>query len=68
MAANAFLLIVSYLVLLLVLAQPLGMGLAAFDDDEPVFAGLVGSEERRAENECRERCAQHHYKKNVTSA
>lgn len=38
MAANAFLLIAFYLVLLMVLAQPLGRGLAALVADKPVFA------------------------------
>lgn len=37
MAANAFLLIAFYLVLLMVLAQPLGRGLAALVADKPVF-------------------------------
>lgn len=40
MAANAFLLIAFYLVLLMVLAQPLGRGLAALVADKPVFARL----------------------------
>lgn len=40
MAANAFLLIAFYLVLLMVLAQPLGRGLAALVADKPVFAQL----------------------------
>lgn len=40
MAANAFLLIAFYLVLLMVLAQPLGRGLASLVADKPVFARL----------------------------
>lgn len=40
MAANAFLLIAFYLVLLMVLAQPLGRGLAGLVADKPVFARL----------------------------
>lgn len=40
MAANAFLLIAFYLLLLMVLAQPLGRGLAALVADKPVFARL----------------------------
>ncbi|GME44627.1 MULTISPECIES: potassium-transporting ATPase subunit KdpA [unclassified Pantoea] len=40
MAANAFLIIAFYLVLLMVLAQPLGRGLAALVADKPVFARL----------------------------
>ena len=40
MAANAFLLIAFYLLLLLVLAQPLGRGLASLVADKPVFARL----------------------------
>ncbi|KAA5948805.1 potassium-transporting ATPase subunit KdpA [Pantoea sp. Bo_2] len=40
MAANAFLLIAFYLVLLMVLAQPFGRGLAALVADKPVFARL----------------------------
>ena len=40
MAANAFLLIAFYLVLLIVLAQPLGRGLAGLVADKPVFARL----------------------------
>jgi len=38
MAANAFLLIAFYLVLLMVLAQPLGRGLASLIADKPLFA------------------------------
>ena len=38
MAANAFLLIGCYLLLLMVLAQPLGRGLAALVADKPLFA------------------------------
>ncbi|MGC1041429.1 potassium-transporting ATPase subunit KdpA [Pantoea agglomerans] len=40
MAANAFLLIAFYLLLLMVLAQPLGRGLASLVADKPVFARL----------------------------
>lgn len=40
MAANAFLLIAFYLLLLMVLAQPLGQGLASLVADKPVFARL----------------------------
>ncbi|MBD8263276.1 potassium-transporting ATPase subunit KdpA [Pantoea agglomerans] len=40
MAANAFLLIAFYLLLLIVLAQPLGRGLASLVADKPVFARL----------------------------
>ncbi|WP_409074967.1 potassium-transporting ATPase subunit KdpA [Pantoea sp. C3] len=40
MAANAFLLIAVYVLLLMVLAQPLGRGLARFVADKPLFAGL----------------------------
>ncbi|MGC0788453.1 potassium-transporting ATPase subunit KdpA [Pantoea agglomerans] len=40
MAANAFLLIAFYLLLLMVLAQPLGRGLASLVADKPVFAHL----------------------------
>ncbi|WP_337012144.1 potassium-transporting ATPase subunit KdpA [Pantoea sp. AS142] len=40
MAANAFLLIAFYLVLLMVLAQPLGRRLASLVADKPVFACL----------------------------
>ncbi len=40
MAANAFLLIAFYLLLLMVLAQPLGRGLALLVADKPVFARL----------------------------
>ncbi|QGF25543.1 potassium-transporting ATPase subunit KdpA [Pantoea eucalypti] len=40
MAANAFLLIAFYLVLLMVLAQPLGRGLASLVADKPVFTRL----------------------------
>lgn len=40
MAANAFLLIAFYLVLLMLLAQPLGRGLASLVADKPVFARL----------------------------
>ncbi|MGF9658973.1 potassium-transporting ATPase subunit KdpA [Pantoea agglomerans] len=40
MAANAFLLIAFYLLLLMVLAQPLGRGLASLVADKPVFASL----------------------------
>ena len=40
MAANAFLLITFYLLLLMVLAQPLGRGLASLVADKPVFARL----------------------------
>ena len=38
MAANAFLLIAVYLLLLMVMAQPLGRGLAALVADKPLFA------------------------------
>ncbi|MEG3110913.1 potassium-transporting ATPase subunit KdpA [Pantoea sp. T14] len=40
MAANAFLLIAVYVLLLMVLAQPLGRGMARFVADKPLFAGL----------------------------
>ncbi|NEG87636.1 potassium-transporting ATPase subunit KdpA [Pantoea agglomerans] len=40
MAANAFLLIAFYLLLLMVLAQPLGRGLASLVADKPVFTRL----------------------------
>ncbi|WP_243079907.1 potassium-transporting ATPase subunit KdpA [Pantoea sp. MQR6] len=40
MAANAFLLIAVYVLLLMILAQPLGRGLARFVADKPLFAGL----------------------------
>lgn len=40
MAANAFLLIAVYVLLLMLLAQPLGRGLARFVADKPLFAGL----------------------------
>lgn len=40
MAANAFLLIAVYVLLLMVLAQPLGRGLARFVADKPLCAGL----------------------------
>ncbi|WP_323169670.1 potassium-transporting ATPase subunit KdpA [Pantoea agglomerans] len=40
MAANAFLLIAFYLLLLMMLAQPLGRGLASLVADKPVFARL----------------------------
>ncbi|RNA74899.1 potassium-transporting ATPase subunit KdpA [[Curtobacterium] plantarum] len=40
MAASAFLLIAFYLLLLMVLAQPLGRGLASLVADKPVFARL----------------------------
>ncbi|MGK9467226.1 potassium-transporting ATPase subunit KdpA [Pantoea agglomerans] len=40
MAANAFLLIAFYLLLLMVLAQPLGRGLASLVSDKPVFTRL----------------------------
>ncbi|MEN4692046.1 potassium-transporting ATPase subunit KdpA [Pantoea agglomerans] len=40
MAVNAFLLIAFYLLLLMVLAQPLGRGLASLVADKPVFARL----------------------------
>ena len=40
MAANAFLLIAFYLLLLMVLAQPLGRGLASLVADKPVLARL----------------------------
>ena len=40
MAANAFLLIAFYLLLLMVLAQPLGRGLASLVADKPVFGRL----------------------------
>lgn len=40
MAANAFLLIAFYLLLLMALAQPLGRGLASLVADKPVFARL----------------------------
>ncbi|MFV9670555.1 potassium-transporting ATPase subunit KdpA [Pantoea sp. ARC607] len=40
MAANAFLLIAFYLVLLMLLAQPLGRGLASLVADKPLFARL----------------------------
>ncbi|MFK3878157.1 potassium-transporting ATPase subunit KdpA [Pantoea agglomerans] len=40
MAANSFLLIAFYLLLLMVLAQPLGRGLASLVADKPVFARL----------------------------
>lgn len=40
MAANAFLLIAFYLLLLMVLAQPLGRGLASLVADKPMFARL----------------------------
>ncbi|KAF6675785.1 potassium-transporting ATPase subunit KdpA [Pantoea sp. EKM20T] len=40
MAANGFLLIAFYLLLLMVLAQPLGRGLASLVADKPVFARL----------------------------
>ncbi len=40
MAANAFLLIAVYLLVLMVLAQPLGRGLAVLIADKPVLAGV----------------------------
>ena len=40
MEANAFLLIAVYVLLLMLLAQPLGRGLARFVADKPLFAGL----------------------------
>ena len=40
MAANAFLLIAVYMLALMVLAQPLGRGLAALIADKPLLAGL----------------------------
>lgn len=40
MAANAFLLIAAFLLVLMVLAQPLGRGLAVLIADKPLLAGL----------------------------
>jgi len=43
MAAPAFLLIASYMALLMLLARPLGKGLARLVDDRPL-PGLAGAE------------------------